>query len=119
MSGDLEGGHTWAFHTKAEKDAHIIIDLKRTATVNALRILNRTDSLQDRARTLCLWTSADGENRDRCWKAPEVDRAYKVILQKERMGARVMGVTVRYLKLGLQSETPEYLHLYRVRIYGK
>ena len=109
----MKGRHAkggFAFHTAAEKDAHIVIDLQDACEVRALRITNRSSQVA-RAESLTLWTSSDGSTWEKAWASESVQPAWDVLLKSP--------VTARYLKLGLDRKTPEHLHLKAVDAYGK
>jgi hypothetical protein len=100
----------FAFHTDAESDAHIVIDLHGDCRLRALRIVNRS-TLHQRAETLTLWTSGDGKSWQRQWRAEAPAPAWEVVLDPP--------VPARFLKLGLDRDTPEHLHLRAVDAYGE
>ncbi|MCP5536900.1 MAG: discoidin domain-containing protein [Akkermansiaceae bacterium] len=100
----------FAFHTDAEKDAHIIVDLKAACTVKALRITNRNSNIE-RAATLTVWVSTDQKIWQKIWSARKAETAWDIILDNP--------VTTHYVKVGLDSPTPEHLHLQAVDIYGQ
>ncbi len=100
----------FAFHTGAEKDAHIVIDLHGDCRLRALRIVNR-NKIHERAATLTLWTSVDGRTWERHWQAEEPAPAWDILIDEP--------ITTRFLKLGLDRDTPEHLHLRAVDAYGE
>jgi alpha-L-fucosidase len=109
----------FAFHTKEdEKNPWIIIDLKQDRQIEAVLIENRP-ILQDRAKSLTMWTSSDSTNWTEVWRAPEVAKDWTVVPVRLVAGARTKGVTARYIKLGLQVEKPTPLHLRSVKVYGR
>lgn len=102
-------GKGFAFHTAKEKGAHIIIDLQATCQLKALLITNRNNT-HERAATLTLWVSTDQENWTQVWAAEKPEPAWDIILESP--------VAARYLKVGLNPETAENLHLRGVDAYG-
>ncbi|BDS07097.1 hypothetical protein NT6N_21370 [Oceaniferula spumae] len=102
-------GKGYAFHTASEKGAHIIIDLQATCQLKALQITNRNNN-QERAATLTLWVSTDKENWTQVWSAEKSAPAWDILLDSS--------VSARFLKLGLNPETTDYLHLRGVNAYG-
>lgn len=100
----------FAFHTNQEKGAHIIIDLKASCEIRALRITNRLSYIQ-RAESLTLWTSDDGTRWTKAWAAGKAEPAWDILFAKP--------VQARYLKLGLTPDRADFLHLQTVDIYGK
>lgn len=97
-----------AFHTKNEKDAHVIIDLKAACTINALHITNR-GKLRERADSLTLWTSTDRKTWAQVWQASAVKPSWDILLEKP--------LTARYLKIGLSGRS-NFLHLRTIDAYG-
>ena len=99
----------YAFHTDAEKNAHIVVDLKSPCQVKALRIVNR-NNIHERAKTLTVWASTDQKSWQKIWAAKAAAPEWDIPLESP--------VTARYLKVGLNSPTPEHLHLRAVDVYG-
>lgn len=99
----------FAFHTAAQKDAHVIVDLKAPCQLRALRITNRSN-LTERAATLAVWTSTDQKTWKKAWQAEKPRHAWDILLQSP--------VTARYIKIGLDSPHPQFLHLRAVDAFG-
>jgi alpha-D-xyloside xylohydrolase len=102
---------THAFHTQKERNAHIIIDLKGEEVIQGVSIANRTDQgrfILERAETLAMWSSLDGNSWDAVWQAEEAQPVWNFLFKKP--------ICARYLKIGLQGEN--FLHLRRVKLYG-
>lgn len=99
----------FAFHTAAEKDAHIIIDLAGDCLLQAVRIVNR-NNLHERAATLKLWISADGESWQDVWQADGAAPAWDIPFEEP--------IRASYLKVGLDSSSPVPFHLLAVDAYG-
>lgn len=99
----------FAFHTQNEKGAHIVVDLHGSCQVKALRVTNR-NNLHNRAAGLTVWASGDRENWTRLWTAEKPAAAWDVLLEHP--------VTARYLKVGLDPGTSNFLHLRAVDVYG-
>lgn len=100
----------FAFHTAAEKQAHITIDLAGACALQAIRIVNR-NKLQERAASLKLWTSTDGEAWQQVWHAEEAAAAWDIPFKTP--------INARFLKVGLEADTPVPLHLLAVDAYGQ
>jgi tetratricopeptide (TPR) repeat protein len=100
----------FAFHTAAENNAHIIVDLHGNCTLQALRIVNRESNLE-RAATLTLWTSTDGMTWQNQWRSEAPAPAWDILLDPP--------VPAGFLKIGLDSATPEHLHLRAVDAFGE
>lgn len=103
----------FAFHTKKEVRPHIIIDLQKTARVNALFIANR-NRLTERAATLTVWISNDSITWTKVWAAEGAKTDWSIILETDEKAAP----TGRYIKVGLDSDQPEHLHLQAVDAFG-
>ncbi len=101
----------WSFHTEQEKDPYITIDLGASKLVRGIEIVNRRKSLQERAAGLTVWLSEEGEAWREAWKAGGVEDRWDVVLGTP-------GARARYVKIGLHSDEGQYLHLYRVRVFG-
>lgn len=99
----------YAIHTDAEKEAHCIVDLQDTCTIEALRITNRKTQAV-RAKTLIVWTSDDQKSWQQIWAAEKEEASWDILLKKP--------ISARYLKVGLNSPKPEYLNLQAIDIFG-
>lgn len=107
----FKGAHAaYAFHTGNEKGAHIIIDLAAVCAVKALRITNRPDAAE-RAASLTLWYSGDGMTWTKGWQSESVESAWDILFETP--------VKMRYLKIGLDPEVANFLHLRAVDVYGE
>lgn len=104
----------FAFHTQKEVKPHIIIDLKKTARINALFIANR-NRLPERAASLAVWVSNDSITWTKVWSAEGAQPNWSIILEKEGKTAP----TGRYIKVGLDSDQAENLHLQAVDAFGQ
>ena len=102
----------FAFHTKAEKEAAIIIDLKKVCTLKAAQIYNRTGRrVQQRAATLTISTSLDAKTWNKLWQADKAQDDWEIKLATT--------VSTRYVKIALNSPSPEHLHLRGVNLFGE
>lgn len=99
----------FAIHTDAEKDAHCIVDLQATCEIRALRITNRRTQ-STRAKTLTVWASEDQKSWQEIWAADQAELAWDIFLPGP--------ITARFLKVGLNSPTPEYLNLQAIDVFG-
>ncbi|SHJ40692.1 F5/8 type C domain-containing protein [Rubritalea squalenifaciens DSM 18772] len=105
----------FAFHTKKEARPHIVIDLKHKASINAIHIVNRHRRLHERAASLAVWISDDSTNWSKVWSADGAKAEWNIILNKEGSKAP----TGKFLKIGLDSDQPEHLHLQAVDVLGE
>jgi len=110
LTDEAYGGN-WAFHTDQESDPFVTIDLGAVELVRGIEIVNRREMLRERAQGLTAWLSEDGETWRQVWQASSVQATWEVVLGTP-------GTKARYVKLGLHSDEGQYLHLYRVRVFG-
>jgi hypothetical protein len=116
LSGEnYDGGY--ACHTKEEDNPFIIIDLKRSALVRGIEIVNRMDMVPERARTLTVWLSQDKKDWKEVWRAADVEEVWTIGVTQSPDNLQKPGVQARYVKIGLREKN--YLHLYSVRVYGE
>ena len=107
-----DGTDAFAFHTQNEPEPNVVIDLKRERDVVGMTILNRSDGppeVQSRASTLAVWLSDDAIHWRSVWKAYAARPVWSFALDKPEQA--------RYVKIGLRDTN--FLHLKRVRIYGR
>lgn len=108
----------YAFHTSEQVNPYIVIDLEQERKIAGMEIFNRQTGYTERAEGLKVWISLDGTSWSEVWKADGVKREWSVPFNSQNMGANVMGKVCRYIKIGVDSPEPTYLHLPRVDIYG-
>ncbi len=99
----------YAFHTSEEKAPHIIIALAGAPMIQRLFIENRRDGQFERARGLTVWVSGDKKSWQPVWTAKGFARSWMVTLKAP--------IDAAYVKIGLTGTN--YLHLRRVKIYGR
>jgi arylsulfatase A-like enzyme/acetyl esterase/lipase len=100
-----------SFHTDAEKEPWVIIDLKDEQPVIGLEILNRSDAQWNRIENLNVWVSSDGTNWERVFKSANAERRWFVDLQQPKHA--------RYVKIGTVNAKPQFFHLKGVKVYAK
>ena len=105
-----------AFHTREEKEPWVVLKLDREAEVKALDIVNRRDGSGFRAAGLVAWVSRDGRDWEQVWEAGGKAEARWVVPLVDGAGK---GRRASWVKLGLRSEKPQFLHLSRVTIHGQ
>ncbi len=108
----------FAFHTENEKNPYIVIDLKKRLAIDKIAILNRK-GYEDRANTLTLSFSDDGQTWTKAWAATKGETQWLAEPGAMVSGAWIKGIEARYLRLETFNETPTALHLRAVKIYGK
>jgi hypothetical protein len=114
---DAQGGNNgirtgrYGFHTEKEPNPWWQVDLGTSQNLSEIRIFNRLDVASDRARSLCLMISEDGEN----WR-----RIFQLA------GRRFGGIDGRPLRIPtsetarfvrVQLEDTQYLHLDQIEVY--
>jgi len=105
----------FSFHTAAELEPWIVIDLGEIKRVRFLAIENRP-GYEERAGKPRLWLSQDGEKWGAAWKADEARDRWEIeIFDGTPSGP---GRRARYLKLETRHEVPTPFHLRSVRVYG-
>jgi hypothetical protein len=108
VRGPVDGGYK--FHTLIEANPSWRIDLLQTADVSQIRIYNRRNECRERAKTLQVLSSTNGQQ----WillfdaKIDNWDCVAPIILDMK-------GVSLRYMQIQLTEETA--LHLDKVEIY--
>jgi hypothetical protein len=99
----------FAFHTgNPDMPGYIIVELKNKAAIKKLNIMNRA-GLEEAAASLAIWVSQDQKEWQEIWAAEKAELNWEIVLDKE--------VETKFIKIGLKK--PGYLHLNKVRIYGK
>ena len=112
----------FAFHTAAETNPWVEIDLGREVSVTGARVLNRTSCGQpgqDRAATLRLSVSLDSKQWQEVWKADRGAPQWEIPVTDLLAGAQVPGRKARYLRLETKPATPTHFHLRQVTVWGK
>ncbi len=112
----------FAFHTTTELNPWVQIDLGREISVTGVRILNRPGAGQagmDRAKTLRLLISKDGQQWQEVWQATSAEAMWKIPVTDFVAGAQVPGRSARFVKLELHPNQPEFFHLQQVEVWGK
>jgi hypothetical protein len=105
-----------AFHTREEKEPWVVLKLEREAEVKALDIVNRRDGSGFRAAGLTAWISRDGREWEQVWAAGDKAEARWVVPLVDAAGK---GKRAAWIKLGLRSDKPQFLHLSRVTVHGQ
>jgi hypothetical protein len=110
--GDPDGG--FRFHTKKENKPHIVIDFGARYIVERVILYNRLDNFADRAASVMIECSGDGEAYTVVWAPPEYHffggndgNPYEIKLADKR--------PYRYMRISLREE--EYFHLDLVQIF--
>jgi len=110
LSGDAPKTKPHAFHSDEDADRpHIVIKLDGERAVRYLKIRNRLNSHQERAKDLTVWTSSDEKSWKEVWRARSVKDEWIVDAGR--------GVTCSYIKIGLPRKGT--LHLNKVTVFGK
>lgn len=111
--------HDYAFHTQSEKKPFVLIDLGETTEIHGLVIFNRETCCQNRANALTVWYSGDGKNWEKHWSANSNKDQWEIPFTQKSMGAEITGKKMRFIKVGLDNEVEQVLHLKKIDIYAK
>ena len=112
----------FAFHTAAEENPWVEIDLGRKVSVTGVRVFNRIgagEPGQDRAATLRLSVSISGKTWQEVWRASRSAPQWEIPVNDFLAGALVPGRKARYLRLETRPGKPDYFHLRQVEVWGK
>jgi len=113
----------YSFSAGREPKPYIVIDLQRTAQINAVEIVNRYGRRSRDARTLTLWISQDKENWKQVWSARDatsgVWRVIRDIVFADPEDSTQQPLKARYVKLGLNDERLRPFCLRSVKVYGQ
>lgn len=99
----------FAFHTEAEKEPWLLIDLGKTQPVVGIRIQNRSDAQGNRTRNLHVWLSEDGEIWKQVFEATDPQFRWDIRLSSSE--------PARYVKIGLINPEPVFFHLKGVDVF--
>ncbi len=110
LRGDFSA--PFAFHTLAEANPWVTIDLWRKAVITGVLVRNRTDSSKDRATGLRLQVSDDGENWKEVWTAAKVESVWEISLLEKNISAR-------FLRFDTRPVPAVHLHLQHVEVWGR
>ncbi|MDF7800166.1 sulfatase-like hydrolase/transferase [Pontiellaceae bacterium B1224] len=99
-----------SFHSDAEKEPWVIIDLKKEQPVIGLEIFNRPDGNGNRTRNLHVWLSNDRKNWEPVFQTLESQKSWLIDLKEPK--------AARYIKIGLINEKPQYFHLKGVKVFA-
>lgn len=116
LTGELSA-RDYAFHTAAEKNPWVTVDLGSVKDVQAVVIENRPN--EQRADGLILSVSDDGETWTEVWQAEEFELEWTAVLTHFHAGIDVPGHKARYLKLETRGDRSRSLLLRRVTVYGE
>lgn len=100
----------YAFHTSAEDEPWVRIDLGETHELSAVSIWNRAGNIE-RAEGLAMMVSTDGDAWAQVWESDAVAGQWEIDLPD--------GTEARYVALMLVGQADAYLHLKHVRVYGE
>lgn len=105
----------FSFHTKKEVNPWWQVDLEEIYDVTEVRVYNRLGSAADRARTLRILFSSDGER----WELVYANDESYIFggIDGKPLIVPLESKPARYVRLQLNDEN--YLHLDEVEVYGK
>ena len=109
----------FAFHTKPEKQPHAIIDLGKTYSVTGVDIYNEKGYKEGYPGIFEVQISTNRKD----WKTVEQKEHslghWEVTVAQFSAGMQLPGVNARFLKILLNAEGKQALHLKKVFVYGK
>jgi len=106
----------YAFHTAAEKNPWVTVDLGSVKDVQAVVIKNRPN--EQRSDGLILSVSEDAQTWSEVWQAEEFEQEWTVALTHFHSGIDVPGRKARYLKFETRNKRGRSLLLHQVAAYG-
>ncbi len=110
LSGDAPSIKPHAFHSaEMAEQPFIVVKLDQPRQVGALKIVNRKESLHERAAGLTVWISADEKQWQKVWQAEKPAAEWLVDVATE--------TACRYIKIGLPHNGT--LHLNKVTVFGR
>lgn len=98
----------WGFHTDEEENPWWQVDLGQPSTIDEIRVYNRTDGSQSRARTVRVLLSGDGSN----WQEIYAHDGTTF----DRLTIPANGTQARFVRLQLNER--EWFHLAEVEVIG-
>jgi len=107
----------FAFHTAAEDNPWVTIDLGEAKQINAVVIENHPGD--SRSEGLMLSISTDGTTWETLWKASKWEEKWLVLPTQFHAGITVPGRTARYIRMETKGNPPRPLLLQRVSILGQ
>lgn len=110
LRGDFSA--PYAFHTQAEANPWVTIDLWRKAVITGVLVRNRTDACKDRAMGLRLQVSDDGKTWKEVWTAPGVESVWEISMVEKNISAR-------FLRFDTRPVPAVHLHLQHVEVWGR
>ena len=108
LDGSYSGTNEYNIHSNQDVRPYVVIDMQQEQNLAGVMIYNRHE-LPERASFLTLSVSSDGQK----WKTLMEARG-KTQLQ---WNVPLNGEKARFLKLSIEKNDPEYLHLRNVGIY--
>ncbi len=100
----------YAFHTAEQAHPWVQLDLGEERAVTAVSVWNRAE-VAERADGLELQVSSDGVHWDSATEALGTAGLWELALPA--------GIEARYLRLRVAHDTPTFLHLRYIRVYGE
>ncbi|MFC4994517.1 c-type cytochrome domain-containing protein [Rubritalea tangerina] len=107
LNPNYQGPHTYTIHTNQELRPWVMLDLGANKKITRINLNNRTD-LMERANQIKVSTSIDGTHWKSVYQSTNrITSDWKIKVQQY----------ARYIKIELNKDTPEYLHLKNIQIY--
>ncbi|MFV0375764.1 MAG: alpha-L-fucosidase [Mangrovibacterium sp.] len=108
----------FAFHTQAEKEPYVVVDLGKLYSVTGVGLYNEK-RYNGNPGTFEILISEDGNNWQSIEKRDETFGQWEVTVAQFNAGIQLPGVDARYVKVLLKSGSEEALHLKRIHLYAK
>ncbi len=108
--------HSYQFHTSAEAAPWWMVDLEQQCLITEVRIFNRNDVAQDRARHIVILSSLDGETWERRARREQNDDFGGGAMPHPWRWWQDVPFAARFIKLQLESF--DFLHLDQVEVFG-
>lgn len=109
LQGDYKGGNRYNIHTKKERGAWVTVDMLTEQNLTGLTIYNRPD-VPERANRIEVLVSKN----DQDWKSVFQSNGETTSKWEVKTNARA-----RYIRIQINKEVAEYLHLRNISIYIK
>ncbi|WP_163325406.1 alpha-L-fucosidase [Draconibacterium mangrovi] len=106
----------FAFHTEAEEEPYAIIDLRKMYSVTGIDLYNEKH-YNGNPGTFGVLVSKDGTNWQSIEKHEGVFARWEVTVAQFNAGIQLPGVETRYVKIMLDADNEDAIHLKRLHVY--
>ncbi|QZT38869.1 alpha-L-fucosidase [Halosquirtibacter xylanolyticus] len=109
----------FSFQSKKEKTPYIELDLQKERKVYGIKIHRRVLKNNPDMKTMNLSISGDAKSWTTIWKTTKLEEVWDIPFNITDMGATIQGRSVRYIRIGLDSNKPVTLSFSKLSIYTK